>query len=154
MHELVYGRQFLCCFNNMHELVYGRQFLSVVLTTCNFTPEYYMNNNQLDALFIFNLLSCHTSTSFGRISKPSSGGIMYICRKWYLFYFRVDCQRAWWQNSPNFSLSIISPLRKKLGAESFWSVGISSNIPEILFHLRNPVPLSPVHTQLNPGECT
>jgi hypothetical protein len=53
----------------------------------------YMNNNQHDALFIFSLLSYHTSTCFGRISSPSSGGRMYICGKWYLLYFCVDCHR-------------------------------------------------------------
>jgi hypothetical protein len=53
-----------------------------------------MNNNQHDALFIFSLLSYHTSTCFGRISCPSSGGRMYICGKWYLLYCRVDCHRA------------------------------------------------------------
>jgi hypothetical protein len=37
-----------------------------------------MKNNQLDALFIFNLLSYHTSTCFGRMSNPSSGGRIYI----------------------------------------------------------------------------
>jgi hypothetical protein len=37
-----------------------------------------MNNNQLDALFIFSLLGYHTATCFGRISSPSSGGRMYI----------------------------------------------------------------------------
>jgi hypothetical protein len=47
----------------------------------------YMNNNQLDALFIFSLLSYHNSTCFERISSPSSGGKMYICGKWYLLYF-------------------------------------------------------------------
>jgi hypothetical protein len=56
---------------------------------------YDMNNNQHDALFTFSLLSCHTCTCFGRISSPSSGGIMYICDKWYLLFFWVDCQRAW-----------------------------------------------------------
>jgi hypothetical protein len=35
-----------------------------------------MNNNQLDALFIFSLFSYHTSTCFGRISSPSSGAGM------------------------------------------------------------------------------
>jgi hypothetical protein len=54
----------------------------------------YMNNNQLDVLFMFSLLSYHTSTSFGRIDSPSSGGRMYICGKWYLLYCTVDCQRA------------------------------------------------------------
>jgi hypothetical protein len=36
-----------------------------------------MNNNQHDALFIFTLLNYHTSTYFGRISSPSSGGRMW-----------------------------------------------------------------------------
>jgi hypothetical protein len=40
----------------------------------------YMNNNQNDALFIFSLLSYHTSTCFGRINSPPSGGRMYIWR--------------------------------------------------------------------------
>jgi hypothetical protein len=55
----------------------------------------YRSNNQHDALFIFSLLSCHTSTCFGRISSPSSGGRMYICGKWYWLYCTVDCHRAW-----------------------------------------------------------
>jgi hypothetical protein len=38
----------------------------------------YMNNNQHYALFIFSLLSYHTSTCFGHINSPSSGGKMYI----------------------------------------------------------------------------
>jgi hypothetical protein len=38
----------------------------------------FMNNNQLNALFIFSLLSYHTSSCFGHISSPSSGGRMYI----------------------------------------------------------------------------
>jgi hypothetical protein len=37
----------------------------------------YMNNNQHYALFFFSLLSYHTSTCFGHISSPSSGGRMY-----------------------------------------------------------------------------
>jgi hypothetical protein len=45
-----------------------------------------MYNNQIDALFIFGLLSYHTSTSFGRINSPSSAGKMYIRGKWYLLY--------------------------------------------------------------------
>jgi hypothetical protein len=48
---------------------------------------YCMYNNQIDALFNLSLLSYHTSTCFGRISSPSSGGRMYICGKWYLLYF-------------------------------------------------------------------
>jgi hypothetical protein len=38
----------------------------------------YMNKNHLDALLIFSLLSYYTSTCFGHISSPSSGGRMYI----------------------------------------------------------------------------
>jgi hypothetical protein len=37
-----------------------------------------MTNNQHDALLIFSLLSYNTSTCFGRINSPSSGGRMYI----------------------------------------------------------------------------
>jgi hypothetical protein len=50
-----------------------------------------MNNNQHDALFIFSLLSYHTSTCCGRISSPSSGGRMYtrICGSG-----TVDCQQT------------------------------------------------------------
>jgi hypothetical protein len=54
----------------------------------------FMNNNQLNALFIFSLLSYHTSKCFGRNSSPSSGGRMYICGKWYLLYYWTDCQQA------------------------------------------------------------
>jgi hypothetical protein len=38
----------------------------------------YMYNNQLDALSILSLLNYHTSTRFGHINSPSSGGRMYI----------------------------------------------------------------------------
>jgi hypothetical protein len=55
----------------------------------------YMYNNQLDALFILSFMTYHTSTSFGNINSPSSGGRMYICGKWYWLCFWVDCQRAW-----------------------------------------------------------
>jgi hypothetical protein len=34
-----------------------------------------MNNNQHDALFIFSLMSYHTSTCFGCTKIPSSGGM-------------------------------------------------------------------------------
>jgi hypothetical protein len=37
----------------------------------------YMNN-QKDVLFTLRLFSYHTSTCFGRISSPSSGGRIYI----------------------------------------------------------------------------
>jgi hypothetical protein len=37
------------------------------------------NENQPDALFILNVFIRTTSTCFGRIYCPSSGGIHYIC---------------------------------------------------------------------------
>jgi hypothetical protein len=35
-----------------------------------------------------------SSTCFGCISGPSSGGRMYKCGKWYVIYFWVDCYRV------------------------------------------------------------
>jgi hypothetical protein len=55
----------------------------------------YMNNNPLDALFIFISLSYHTSKCFGLISSPSSKGRMYKCGEWYLLYYTVYWERAW-----------------------------------------------------------
>jgi hypothetical protein len=40
-------------------------------------------NNQLHALFILSLLDWRTSTCFGCINSPSSGGIVCICGNWY-----------------------------------------------------------------------
>jgi hypothetical protein len=40
---------------------------------------YLCNENQLDALFILNLFHQTTSTCFGHIYWPSSGGIHCIC---------------------------------------------------------------------------
>jgi hypothetical protein len=69
---------------------------------CNFMLGWscilnYMNNNQLGALFIFSLLSCHTSTSLGRVSSLS-GGRMYICAKLLLFiiFSGTVAQRGLW----------------------------------------------------------
>jgi hypothetical protein len=59
-----------------------RKITYTYLKSLMYHPRYYrffMNYNQLDVLFIFSLLSYHTSTCFGRISSPSSGGRMYIC---------------------------------------------------------------------------
>jgi hypothetical protein len=39
---------------------------------------YLCNKNQLDALFILNLFRQSSSTCFGHICSPSSGGILYI----------------------------------------------------------------------------
>jgi hypothetical protein len=59
---------------------------------CTFTLGWlwimhYLCNNKLEALFILSLLNYHNSTCFRRINSPSSGGRMYICSKWCLFYF-------------------------------------------------------------------
>jgi hypothetical protein len=48
-----------------------------------------MNTYQHDALLIFSLLSYHTSTCFGRISNPSSGGIMYIVANGNFYIFEL-----------------------------------------------------------------
>jgi hypothetical protein len=58
----------------------------------------YMNDNQHVALFIFNLLNCHTCTCLGRISSPS-GGRMYICGKLLLFiiFSGSAAQRGLWR---------------------------------------------------------
>jgi hypothetical protein len=62
--------------------------LAVHLQTSSVIKYMYMNNNNKhDALFIFSLLSYHTSTCFGHISSPLSGGRMCIYEKWYLLYF-------------------------------------------------------------------
>ena len=49
------------------------------------------NKNQLDALFIPSLFHQSTSTCFGHIFSPSSGGILYIYNNWYGLCFSVDC---------------------------------------------------------------
>jgi hypothetical protein len=52
------------------------------------------NKSQLDALFIFTLVCQSTSTCFGHICSPSSGGILYIYNNWYVLCFSVDCLLA------------------------------------------------------------
>jgi hypothetical protein len=49
--------------------------------TFRFVKQYHSLSieNQIDALFIFNLLRHSTSTCFGSIYCPSSGGIHCIC---------------------------------------------------------------------------
>jgi hypothetical protein len=56
------------------------------------------NKNQLDALFILSLFRQSTSTCFGHICSPSSGGTLYIYNKWYVLCFLVDCLLVglWW----------------------------------------------------------
>ena len=54
------------------------------------------NENQLDALFILSLFHQSTSTCFGHIFCPSSGGILYIYENWYVLCFLVDCSSPTW----------------------------------------------------------
>ena len=44
------------------------------------------NKNQLDALFVLSLFRQSTSTCFGHICSPSSGGILYIYNTYQLLY--------------------------------------------------------------------
>jgi len=48
------------------------------------------NKNQLDALFILSSFRQSTSTWFGYICSPSSGGLLYIYKNWYVLCFSVD----------------------------------------------------------------
>ena len=53
------------------------------------------NENQLDAtIFIFSSFRPSTSTCFGHICNPSSGGILYIHNNWYVLCFLVECLLA------------------------------------------------------------
>ena len=54
------------------------------------------NKNQLEALFILSLFRQPTSTCFGHICSPSSGGILYIYNNWYVLCVSVDCLLAGW----------------------------------------------------------
>jgi hypothetical protein len=47
----------------------------------------YVIKTQLDALFILNLFRHSSSTCFGHICRPSSGGILYIYNNWYVLCF-------------------------------------------------------------------
>ena len=58
------------------------------------TPEIGpCNEDQFDALFILSLFRQSTSTCFGHICSPSSGGILYI-HNWYILCFLVECLLA------------------------------------------------------------
>jgi len=52
------------------------------------------NENQLDALLIISLFRQSTSTCFGHICSPSSGGTLYIYNYWCVLCFLVDCLLA------------------------------------------------------------
>ena len=47
------------------------------------------NKNQLDALFILSLFRQSTSTCFGHICSPLSGGILHIYNNWYMLCFQL-----------------------------------------------------------------
>jgi hypothetical protein len=49
------------------------------------------NENQIYALFILSLFRQSTSTCFGHICSPSSGGILYIYNNWYVLYIYIYC---------------------------------------------------------------
>ena len=53
------------------------------------------NENQLDALFILRLFPQSSSTCFGYICSPSSGGILYIYNNWYVLYFLLIVTVCW-----------------------------------------------------------
>ena len=54
-------------------------------------PIHLCNKIQLDTLFILSLFRQSTSTCFGHICRPSSGGILYIYNNWYVLCFLVNC---------------------------------------------------------------
>jgi len=47
------------------------------------------NENQLDAQFILSLFRQSTSTCFGHICSPSSGGILYIYNTYHLYIYSI-----------------------------------------------------------------
>jgi len=51
---------------------------------------YLCNKNQLDTLFILSLFRQSTSTYFGHICSPSSGGTLRIYTNWYVLCCSVD----------------------------------------------------------------
>jgi hypothetical protein len=57
---------------------------------------YSCNENQLDAPFILSLFRQSTSTCFGHICSPSSGGLLYIYN-WHVLSLSVDCLLAVYQ---------------------------------------------------------
>jgi hypothetical protein len=68
-----------------------------LLLNRNWNAQNLCNKNQLDALFILSSFRQSTSTCFGHICSPSSGGILYICN-WYVLCCLDDCWPAGQQN--------------------------------------------------------
>jgi cellulose synthase/poly-beta-1,6-N-acetylglucosamine synthase-like glycosyltransferase len=63
------------CFNVVNFLFFIFCWPCISIHLCN--------KNQLDALFIFSLFHQSTSSCFGHIRSPSSGGILHIYNSWY-----------------------------------------------------------------------
>ena len=63
-----------------------QQFLLNFLFCWPCNSIHLCNKNQLAALFILSLFRQSTSTCFGHICSPSSGGILYIYNSWYVLY--------------------------------------------------------------------
>ena len=64
--------------------------LLVTLFYCTYFCNYdknLCNKNQLDTIFILSLFRQSTSTCFGHICSPSSGGILYIYNNWCVLSF-------------------------------------------------------------------
>jgi len=83
------------------------------------------NENQLDALFILSLFRQSTSTCFGYICSPSSGGILYIYNNWYVMCFSVGCLLAG-QQTANWKAQHI-PIVVYIQYTSWWW---STSMPE------------------------
>jgi len=60
--------------------------LSVPYLLVEYTSICTCNENKLDALFILRLFRQSTSTCFGDICSPLSGGVLYIHNNWYVLY--------------------------------------------------------------------
>jgi len=66
-----------------------RNYLRVVLMFCwPWISIHLCNKNQLDAIFIPSLFRQPTSTCFGHICSPSSGGSLYIYNTYQLLYIQ------------------------------------------------------------------
>jgi len=61
---------------------------------CPCISIYLCNKTQIDAMFILSLFRQSTSTCFGHICSPSSGGILYLYSNWYVLCCSVDCLHA------------------------------------------------------------
>jgi hypothetical protein len=80
------------------------------LPKCHFTRNFQIlyNENQLDALFIFNLFRQSTCTCFGHVYCPSSGGIRCLCtaiRTCYTFRLVTGCWHG--QQNVNFPNTVL-----------------------------------------------